>query len=358
MKPIRPAYTLVELVLGMAVSTILLGGLASAMMIATKAMPDSKTPLSAALDAAAAADQLATDLFTAHTITSRTDTVLEFRVADRNSDGCPEVIRYEWSGVPGAALKRKYNDALPQTALADVQEFDLDYSLVPLESAYVPAANESAETLLASNIGPKNRTDWSLTDRTWIGQFFRPSLPGGATAWKLTRVDLLLRANIASSGTNNGLARLEVRAADAGGRPTGNVLADVNLMERELPAKYLWKSIRFASPPQLSASSGACLSLKWLTDASALDAQYQNSLAPVSDHVLLTSSNAGVSWSTTSTQGLLYRAYGTAVGSTKPTVSALNIVTSVRIKLRSGDNDSSRVETTIVLPNEPEVTGS
>lgn len=358
MKNARRAYTMVELVLALATSTILLGGLASAMIIATKAMPDAKSPLTAAVDAAAAADQLATDLYTAHTITERTDTQLEFRVADRNADGCPEVIRYEWSGVAGTPLRRRYNDGLPQSALADVQEFDLDYDVRPLDSTYVPAANESVETLLASNIGPKYRTDWDLNSVEWVGQFFRPSLPGGATAWKITRVDLLLRANTSGGGSNDGLARVQIMAGDSGGRPTGSVLADANILERELPASYLWKSVRFAAPPQISAGSGACIVVKWLSDAQPLDVQYQTSLTAAADHVLVTTSNGGASWSTASTQGLLYRVYGTAIGSSRLTVPTLHTITSIRIKLRSGDNATSRVDTAIDLPNEPEVTGS
>ncbi|MDO8631262.1 MAG: prepilin-type N-terminal cleavage/methylation domain-containing protein [Phycisphaerales bacterium] len=126
----RRAFTLVELMLSMAVMTVLLGGLASAMMIASRAVPDRSTPLGATLDSAYAADQLAAELFVAKTFTVRSATAVEFTVADRNNDTVDETIRYEWSGAPGAPLTRKYNIAAAVTVLSDVNEFGLGYDVI------------------------------------------------------------------------------------------------------------------------------------------------------------------------------------------------------------------------------------
>ena len=350
----RFAYTMVELVFGMATSTVLLGALSSTMIIAAKALPDSKSALTAALEGSATADLLASDLYSANTILSRTSRKIEFQVADRNADGCPETILYEWSGTAGDPLKRKYNDALALVALADVHEFELGYGMALLGSSSASASTESEETLLASNVGPKHRTNWAVTNSSWVGQFFQPTLPVNAVSWKVTRVELLLRA----IGSNDGIARVELRYPDAGFRPTGAVIADANILERELSTGYLWRTINFTSTPAISSTTGASLVVKWLANSPAVDVQYQTSKIVQGDNSLLSSSNAGATWTTATNQGLLFKVYGTTTAASKPTVSRLYSVNSVNIKLRSGADDSARVETTVPLPNEPEVSGA
>jgi hypothetical protein len=207
---------------------------------------------------------------------------------------------------------------------------------------------------LAFNVGPKYRTHGSVTALNWFGQFFHPTLPAGTTSWKITRVELLTRA----SGTNSGIARIELRNPDVNSRPTGTLIADANILERELSTGYLWQSVPFASTPALSPSTGVCLVIKWLGDTQALDVQYQNSRTANGDDALTTTSNAGSTWATATNQELLFKVYGMATAATKPTVQPLYTVNSVRIKLRSGAQDASRVETAVTLPNEPEVTGA
>jgi len=109
---LRRGFTLVEMVLSMAVMTILLGGIASAMILASRAMPDLATPLKATADGYHAADQLAGELYAAQTIIARSATSVTFTVADRNvpPDNIPETIQYSWSGVAGQPLTRKYNN--------------------------------------------------------------------------------------------------------------------------------------------------------------------------------------------------------------------------------------------------------
>ncbi len=350
----RSAYTLIELVLALATSTVILGAMTSAMILATKAVPDAKSSLTAAVDGAFTLDQMTTDLYTANTLITHTAQSVEFQVADRNNDGCPETISYTWSGKEGDPLRRKYNDALPQVALADVREFDITYDATLLDQSFTSAATESDETLLSSNEGPKSRGNSVVTSAAWIGQFFRPNLPANTKNWKITRVDLLLRVD----GNNDGIVRVELRNPDASSLPTGTLIADASVLERELSTGYLWHTVNFASTPSLSPSNGVALVVKWLYDSAAVDVQYQLSRTTNGDDALLTTSNGGKNWSAAPAQGLLYRVYGTATGTSRPTAQRLYSVNSVRIKLRSGDDDSSRIETTVPMPNEPEITGT
>jgi len=131
----RLAFTLVELVLSMVVLTIVLGGVSSAMLLASRAVPDKQTALGLTLDAFHAADRLASELYAAQTITARTATSVTFTVADRNADGNPETIRYSWSGVGGEALKRQYNGGAAVSVLDDVREFALRFNTQTIAGA-------------------------------------------------------------------------------------------------------------------------------------------------------------------------------------------------------------------------------
>lgn len=128
---LRRGFTLVEMVLSMAVMTVLLGGISSAMILASRAVPDLETPLKARADGYHAADGLASELFAAQTITSRTATIVEFTVADRNvpADNISETIRYSWSGIYGQPLTRRYNNGTIDTVLENIYQFDLRYDI-------------------------------------------------------------------------------------------------------------------------------------------------------------------------------------------------------------------------------------
>src|SRR3990172_3247135 len=118
----RLGHTLVELVTALASGTILLAGLGSVMMIASQI---AYTPVSSEkrLRAAEAFNRLAEDARFATFFVTHTSNVLEFVVADRNSDGSAERIRYEWSGVAGAPLLRTLNGGTPVALVDSVQNF-------------------------------------------------------------------------------------------------------------------------------------------------------------------------------------------------------------------------------------------
>jgi len=121
----RRGFTLVEMVLSMAVMTVLLGGISSALVIAGRAMPDRVTPAKLMTDGYHVAEQLATELYAAQTITARSANSISFTVADRNADSNPETIQYSWSGVAGQPLNRQYNGASASTVLDNVYQFNL-----------------------------------------------------------------------------------------------------------------------------------------------------------------------------------------------------------------------------------------
>lgn len=129
----RRGFTLAELVVSMAVFTILAGSVVTAIMLATRAIPDPDSTLNRRLSAQRALDQMSEELFYAVDITSSSVTsagvsTIEFTVADRGH-GLPglETIRYSWSGTPGDPLIRQYNDSAAETVIESVQRFEVAF---------------------------------------------------------------------------------------------------------------------------------------------------------------------------------------------------------------------------------------
>jgi len=145
-------FTVVEMVLSMAVMTVLLGGIASALVIAGRAVPGTATPASLAVDGYHAAERLATELYAAQTVTARSATSVAFTVADRDADGNPETIQYTWSGVAGDPLNRRYNGGAPGTVLDSAYQFNVGYvtqvisgaNLVTIVNITIQAGSDTA----------------------------------------------------------------------------------------------------------------------------------------------------------------------------------------------------------------------
>ncbi len=158
--------TLIELLISLSIMTVLLGGLTSAILIATHALPTGNSPLALSIDAGHAVDQIAQDLLYATAIPNATNTAVTLTVADRGHGAAgPETIRYAWSGTPGDPLTRQYNGGTVVTLCADVQGFALSYipQVKPLEApprvllvvgdAASPSAQDTAKQAMMESWG-------------------------------------------------------------------------------------------------------------------------------------------------------------------------------------------------------------
>lgn len=121
--------TLIEVLLSAAILAILMGGMASAVALASRAIPRSSANASVAQvqgSIAEAMEQMDADLAVAKTITQLTPTAITMTVADRGHGAAgDETIRYSWTGVAGDPLTRTYNGGTAVTLLSGVKSFAL-----------------------------------------------------------------------------------------------------------------------------------------------------------------------------------------------------------------------------------------
>jgi prepilin-type N-terminal cleavage/methylation domain-containing protein len=342
--------TLVEMVVAVAVTSVLMLGLASAMLMAGRALPEARSPAGACVAAAAVAEQMATELQYAVSINQRSATMIEFAVADRNDDDVVEIIRYGWSGTSGAPLTRQYNGGTVVNVLTDIREFDLSYDLTTITTE-IPLPNESAETTLVSYSSTQDLHDYPIKDGEWYAQYFLPALPANAISWRVTHV--LVHAK--QDGASDGEARVQLQLPTSGKYPSGIVLEEKTLLESALLSGYLEQEFSFSSTDELTPTQGLCIVLKWIANGTACKVRGRDKNVTVSSLALAKSTNRGVLWSPLPSQSLLFTVYGTVTTAGTPQIQNTYHLDGVEIRLWAGSDPQSLVQTNVRALNGPEV---
>ncbi len=134
----RPAFTLLELILASATATILIGGLATSVFIATRAYDDADGQIAREIAAASVIEDICAEMSVARRFSERSSTAVTFTVPDRDDDGFDETIRYSWSGVANTDLTKQYNQNTPETILANVHSVNFEYFVRSLEGVQEP----------------------------------------------------------------------------------------------------------------------------------------------------------------------------------------------------------------------------
>ena len=346
----RKGYTLIELVSSLVTASVLIGGLGSAIKLATLAAPQSQNATSCALSAADAMEMLANDLRYATTVTNQSATQITITVPDRDGlSPLTETITYSWSGIAGAPLVRTFN-ATSSNVATDVREFSLigHNRVVTMPTSY----SDSAEVLLTSFSNPENATttDWSVASKAWIGEYVLPILPS-ALSWKITKV----KFNAKQNGTNSGTTLVEIRSA-SGGLPTTTVLDSQSMLENTLTTPgYSQKTFSFANVPDTAVGTGLCIVLKFSVSSPSCFVQYLATGASSGSNTLVSTTNSDPGWTAGAGKSMLFEAWGTY--RTQNAQAYQYFLQDMRCALRTGASSVGRVEKSVRVLNEPQVGG-
>lgn len=346
----RRGLTLVELVISFALAAILLTGMTSAVVLASRALPENTGAADAAVNSSDVMQCISNELRNAVCITENTATAVTFTVADRDGNGSPERIRYAWSGTAGQPLTRQYNSGTAVTVLDDVQQFALTYDVKSVTEQYPGPPVEGWEEELNYFDQTYNWQEHVVTQNAWVGQYFRPStglLPSNAVSWRVSRV--YFQARRCDSLFQD--TRVQIRSANADHTPTTTVLGEQTMSEWWLSYNPEWYEFAFDNVAGLSPLAGVCLVLERDGSGSSARVRYDGSLG--SDRV--TSNNLGATWTVDTTKEMLYYAYGTVSVEGPTQTVTRQYVTGVRVTLRTGADTDARLDTTIHLLNAPEL---
>src|SRR6478609_9891959 len=187
----RRGFTMLEMIVAMVASAVLLAGLGSVMFIARQ-IAYSPTAANRRAKTGDLVNQISDELRYATIVLQQTPQILEFVVADRNSDGTAEKIRYQWSGTPGAPLVKTINGGTGVNVLPSVNSFVITLQQTPKTTTFT-TTSDSAETLLLSNTTVQSASYRDIDVNDAMAQVISPmsftSVPSNAVSWNITKCD-------------------------------------------------------------------------------------------------------------------------------------------------------------------------
>lgn len=248
----RSAFTLMELVVSLAISSVVLLGVVSLLSLSTRAVPPPGGVQEVSVEAADLLARLGTDLSTAKEITEAGATAITLVVPDRDADTLDETIRYSWSGVASEPVFRTINAGTPAEMLSGTTGFALAYGTQPVSAWTTQTRATGGVSALQSALGAAKSTKKPGSE--WLAQVIDPTLPSNAIAWTLDEVVL----GFVAAGAQTTVFTCEIRGCDASLNPTAAVYASFTVDESKLattPAP--WRQ----SLPGITVPAGTRLSI-------------------------------------------------------------------------------------------------
>lgn len=323
----------------MAITSVLVVGISSAIVVATRAVNAPASAAGRTRSAAEVAELIARNLSLASSISEAQQNSICVSAFDDDGDGTSQEICYEWGGTIGDPLIRKV-DGEAFTILEDVRLFTLSYTPV--------TQGESArDDYLAGFSASKDLVNYKVSQTKWIAQSFTADLPAGATGWKPKRVELRIR----KTGGTAGQVQTYLSYPDVTGGPGGAAIGSGSISESELFADYAWISIAFTSSlPTFNLGQRLWVVILGTVDSPG-ELAYYNKFTSVPNWQMRLSSNGGTSWSTMPKCALLFKVYGTITGTSAGNEE--RVLSAVRVSLAAGDDESTRIDTGVNLLNLP-----
>ena len=312
----RRGFTLVELMVSVAMVAVLSVAMGSAVLIASRAIDKGDSSASRTIAAADVVERIKSELRLATGFSQRTAKAVAFTVPDRDGDGAEESIGYAWSGVPGGPLVRTYNDAAPETVAEDVRTFDLAYLVQSIDPPTSGGGDESPEMLLIAHEDAPGGTirTYTVEWERWCAQYFKPTLPADAVSWKVTRVQFMARQD---RKPFDGVIRVVVSSANAGETPAYPILDEAQVNESSLSSQMSWVNVPFTKVQGIDPSQGLCLVIAHRNGNNGIAVvQYEDGGGMTANTHWTTTNNLGFSYTAPNTrQDMLFRVYGTVTTS-------------------------------------------
>lgn len=353
--PRRHAFTLIETVVSLTISSVLLMGIGSSIMLASRALPGDDSLIAANARTTTIAHTLTTELSTALTVTQADPSTIAFTVPDRDNNGSSETIRYAWSGTPGAPLTRRYNSNPISLIANTLDDFNLTYDLDNPD----PGASTTEElpftTIVSISIDATTPEDgFAITATSFCGEYFQPDpalLPADATRWKVDRV----RFHAKSNGSATGTITVELHLPNADRTPQGAILDSCTVAEGSL-AKNSWtrSSCDLTNAPWVNVSDGMTVVLATPSGSSGSAGLVLNQTmsAPVSAYASFLSYDSLSVYAVDSTRSLTGFDVFATVEVDSSTAGGVTLKR-VKLSMRATADPNGQIETGVEMLNHP-----
>ncbi|MCP4172419.1 MAG: hypothetical protein GY758_16785 [Fuerstiella sp.] len=304
----RDGFTLLELTVSVFASSMLMVGLGSAIFIATEAMSPSESQ-QAVLDIAVTSHLFADEVQSAVHVLDQSATAVEFACADRDNDGDPDRIRYEWNSNDGQIVRTEASSGI---LLDGVNSFSITADLEGVSETLKGVVSESAESTVVSMTNAGWPHSWNLGPNSPVGQYVSVDHPDGTTLWSITEVRVRLRRAYNTVVQPGDRLSIQIRLATGDGLPTSIVLAESSINVSSLDSRFRWKSFAMSGAERLLKSQNVCLvvAVDDQTTGTAGRAAYATYGYTDNGHLLGTS-HFGYDWEVHSNACLYYSIKGT-----------------------------------------------
>jgi hypothetical protein len=249
--------TLPEVVVALAISTLIMVSLQSTVNVAIKCVPSQSGPVQKDVAAARFLRQMESELENCTRIIGHDPQSVTFLVADRNGDGTDEKIRYEFSSATGDFI-RTYNSESPVTLLSGITEFSIGFDTTNcVYKVSGPIAAQSVEVLnQATNSGSLELIP-NVNTGTSVGMYLVPST-ANEKLWRPTQLRAKVRRISGSSGVD-----LSILPAMADGTPASarHISDTATYNAASLPSSYSDGYISLNTPNAPWIGSGKPLAL-------------------------------------------------------------------------------------------------
>ncbi len=352
----RSGVTMLELMVTLPTATILVGAMAMTITIMMRAKSQDDMLFRSTYDLSNAATQIASDLESAVAHVSSSTTHIEFVVPDRNGDGLPEQMRYEWGGSTGANANKilwKYNQAPLAVLFDDVGSFNLQNATSSAPATVSNHLRSETAVLKSINAVPSGVfREQVINASNSIGQYFIPEVPGSGIKWDLGSLRIMVRA---ADANTDGILCIRVMRSDITTKlPVAPILAEVKIAEARLGTGYQWLDIPISPISWQAQGVPLCVTLGYGggTGDVARVQYIENGTSMPANASLVTSIDGGTTWAASNlTLGLRFYAYGFYDGY----VGRRSFLSSVDLKLGSSRTITQRIETSVRLPACPEI---
>jgi hypothetical protein len=352
----RAGYTLLEMMTTLPAVGLIVSGIATSVIIMFQAKRTDDNQFRNTYNAAVIAQHITTDLETATSIISSSASHCDFYVPDRNGDGYPERMRYQWTGAAGSpanTLQQIYQNNSAQNLLSNVTTFNLTYQSAGWDATTTDPTNPMQMVLHrhdACEGGTFNR--FQLGNNRWCAQYFLPTLPVGALTWELGGIRFMAKYTDTSLDGN---ITIQIRTATAlTNVPTSTILAEVTIPEKILGPNYRWIDVPITPIKGNLPTSGLCIVILDRTASqNVADVMYQQNGSNMAANAnWFSSTNSGSTWtSANTTEDMRFYAYGRY----NSTSGTRRFMTGVDVSLETNGSSSQRVEDSARIIAAPEV---
>lgn len=286
------AFTLIEMLLALALAAVVLSALQSLILIAGRAIPDPEGIQSTTVEAADVLERLAAEVSVAVEVLDMNANDITFSLNDWTGDGVVETVRYGWSGVAGDPLLRAVNGGAASVLIGSVESF----ALAPVTRStdtYVAGGEQQMDHQLVQSIGVQDSTPDPLDKNGAYAQRIVPDLPTDAVSWQIRDVSFWVQ----SEGGSSGAIIAEIRDVDAGTGLPGNILYKERRYQTVAVASALVRVDLSFDTVRFSPTEDVCLVIRAEDAGVACDVDFGLASSSLNGRTAWTSSDGGASWS-------------------------------------------------------------